>query len=124
MVRRNPSSGCLYLVMVPSEADQDAFLTAVRRVPVLEGGAQTVNLGGGKNDGLRGSKVKLILAVVASDHTQVGVEPPSSTRPARSRGRNWPCSSPKCWVPRSTICTMEFWWWCSIKGREEELPGR
>ncbi|HAN94580.1 MAG TPA: hypothetical protein DCQ17_03330, partial [Firmicutes bacterium] len=37
MVRRNPSSGCLYLVMVPSEADQDAFLTAVRRVPVLEG---------------------------------------------------------------------------------------
>jgi hypothetical protein len=37
MVRRNPASGCLYLVMVPSQDDPDAFLTAVRRVPVLEG---------------------------------------------------------------------------------------
>lgn len=37
LVRRNPSSGCLYLVMVPSEDDPDAFLTAIRRVPVLEG---------------------------------------------------------------------------------------
>ena len=37
MVRRNPGSGCLYLVMVPSEADEQAFLAAVRRVPVLEG---------------------------------------------------------------------------------------
>ena len=37
LVRRNPDNGCLYLVMVPSEDDQEAFLTAVRRVPVLEG---------------------------------------------------------------------------------------
>ena len=37
MVRRNPASGCLYIVMVPSEDDQDAFLTAIRHVPVLEG---------------------------------------------------------------------------------------
>ena len=44
MVLRNPSSGCLYLVMVPSEADQDAYLTAVRRVPVLEGAVrQTIS---------------------------------------------------------------------------------
>lgn len=37
MVRRNPATGALYIVMVPSEGDQDAFLEAVRRVPVLEG---------------------------------------------------------------------------------------
>lgn len=37
MVRRNPDSGCLYLVMIPSEDDGDAFLAAIKRVPVLEG---------------------------------------------------------------------------------------
>lgn len=37
MVRRNPGTGALYLVMVPSEGDTDAFLEAIRRVPVLEG---------------------------------------------------------------------------------------
>ncbi|NMB00511.1 MAG: hypothetical protein GX971_03165 [Firmicutes bacterium] len=37
MVRRNPATGVLYIVMVPSEGDDDAFLAAIRRVPVLEG---------------------------------------------------------------------------------------
>lgn len=37
MVRRNPETGCLYIVMVPSEGDPEAFLEAIRRVPVLEG---------------------------------------------------------------------------------------
>jgi len=37
MVRRNPSSGSLHVLMVPSEKDEDAFLAAIRRVPVLEG---------------------------------------------------------------------------------------
>jgi uncharacterized membrane protein YeaQ/YmgE (transglycosylase-associated protein family) len=37
LVRRNPSSGNLYLAMVPSEPDREAFLSAVERVPVLEG---------------------------------------------------------------------------------------
>ncbi|NLL47012.1 MAG: hypothetical protein GX249_00355 [Firmicutes bacterium] len=37
MVRRNPSHGSLYVLMVPSERDEEAFLAAIRRVPVLEG---------------------------------------------------------------------------------------
>jgi hypothetical protein len=37
MVRRNPSTGSLHVLMVPSERDEEAFLTAIRRVPVLEG---------------------------------------------------------------------------------------
>lgn len=37
IVRRNPESGSLYIIMVPSEKDEAAFLTAIRRVPVLEG---------------------------------------------------------------------------------------
>ncbi len=37
MVRRSPSTGSLHVVMVPSERDEDAFLAAIRRVPVLEG---------------------------------------------------------------------------------------
>jgi hypothetical protein len=37
MVRRNPSTGSLHVLMVPSERDEDAFLAAIRRVPVLEG---------------------------------------------------------------------------------------
>lgn len=37
IVRRNPESGSLYIVMIPSEKDEEAFLTAIRRVPVLEG---------------------------------------------------------------------------------------
>lgn len=37
MVRRSPATGSLHVVMVPSERDEDAFLAAIRRVPVLEG---------------------------------------------------------------------------------------
>lgn len=37
MVRRDPGPGSLHLVMVPSERDEDAFLAAIKRVPVLEG---------------------------------------------------------------------------------------
>lgn len=37
MVRRNPSTGTLHVLMVPSERDEEAFLAAIRRVPVLEG---------------------------------------------------------------------------------------
>lgn len=37
MVRRSPSTGSLHVLMVPSERDEDAFLAAIRRVPVLEG---------------------------------------------------------------------------------------
>ena len=37
MVRRNPSTGSLHVLMVPSERDEDAFLAAIRSVPVLEG---------------------------------------------------------------------------------------
>jgi len=37
MVRRNPSVGSLHVLMVPSERDEEAFLAAIRRVPVLEG---------------------------------------------------------------------------------------
>jgi hypothetical protein len=37
LVRRNPDSGNLYLAFLPSEPDPEAFLTAIRRVPVLEG---------------------------------------------------------------------------------------
>ncbi len=37
MVRRNPNTGSLLVLMVPSERDEDAFLAAIRRVPVLEG---------------------------------------------------------------------------------------
>ncbi|HKM42525.1 MAG TPA: YIEGIA family protein [Limnochordia bacterium] len=37
MVRRNPSVGSLHVLMVPSEQDKEAFLAAIRRVPVLEG---------------------------------------------------------------------------------------
>lgn len=37
IVRRSPGPGSLHLTMIPSEQDTDAFLTAIRRVPVLEG---------------------------------------------------------------------------------------
>jgi hypothetical protein len=37
MVRRDPATGSLRVLMVPSERDEDAFLAAIRRVPVLEG---------------------------------------------------------------------------------------
>lgn len=37
MVRRSPSTGSLHVLMVPSERDEDAFLAAIRRVPILEG---------------------------------------------------------------------------------------
>ena len=37
IVRRNPDTGTLYLVMIPSEQDENSFLAAIRRVPVLEG---------------------------------------------------------------------------------------
>jgi len=37
MVRRDPSIGSLHVLMVPSEKDEEAFLAAIRRVPVLEG---------------------------------------------------------------------------------------
>lgn len=37
MVRRNPATGSLAVLMVPSEKDEEAFLAAIRRVPVLEG---------------------------------------------------------------------------------------
>lgn len=37
MIRRDPGSGSLFMVMVPSESDGEAFLAAIRRVPVLEG---------------------------------------------------------------------------------------
>lgn len=36
LVRRNPASGDLYLVIVPSEPNREAFIAAVERVPVLE----------------------------------------------------------------------------------------
>jgi uncharacterized membrane protein YeaQ/YmgE (transglycosylase-associated protein family) len=37
MVRRDPATGSLRVLMVPSERDENAFLAAIRRVPVLEG---------------------------------------------------------------------------------------
>ncbi|NLJ80425.1 MAG: hypothetical protein GX335_05320 [Firmicutes bacterium] len=37
LVRRDSDTGNLYLVMIPSEQNRDAFLAAIRRVPVLEG---------------------------------------------------------------------------------------
>ncbi len=36
LVRREPSSGKLVIVMIPSEDNQDAFLEAISNVPVLE----------------------------------------------------------------------------------------
>ncbi len=36
LVRRNPASGDLYLVLIPSEPNETAFMAAVERVPVLE----------------------------------------------------------------------------------------
>lgn len=37
LVRRDPGSGNLYLAFLPSEPDLEAFIAAIRRVPVLEG---------------------------------------------------------------------------------------
>ncbi|HHY10377.1 MAG TPA: hypothetical protein GX528_07410 [Firmicutes bacterium] len=37
LVRRDAATGSLYFVMLPSEANPEAFLAAIRRVPVLEG---------------------------------------------------------------------------------------
>jgi len=36
LVRRDPKSGKLVMVMIPSEDNQEAFLEAVSNVPVLE----------------------------------------------------------------------------------------
>lgn len=37
LVRRDPASGTLHFAFLPSEPDPEAFLDAIRRVPVLEG---------------------------------------------------------------------------------------
>lgn len=37
LVRRDPDSGNLHIAFLPSEPDPEAFLAAIRRVPVLEG---------------------------------------------------------------------------------------
>ena len=37
LVRRDPVSGKLVIVIVPSEDDEQAFLEAISNVPVLEG---------------------------------------------------------------------------------------
>ena len=36
LVRRDPDSGKLVVVMIPSEDNEDAFLEAISNVPVLE----------------------------------------------------------------------------------------